>query len=360
MKTHQRLPICLFLCAISGAPCGDAAGTGGGGSEAATTATGEGGHATCIGGVVVDGQCEGKCTPDLCLPGNTCVGNECVLLCDAHHDCLPDGTQSCVAAVEDDTNAPITICQANGAAPGLGEHCPLGTECAAPYECITHGEGDATAYCTEQDCSTDADCIGGYYCGITRDPHRICDSEFQKGDNSLCGYSEEPCIALSDLGNGNALFEGSACVLRRTCLKRESCAPCELDVDCSQVDGQRCAMLNGEKRCLSTCAQSSDCDPDYECNAEGVCAPRYGACVGSGGFCEPCVNDEDCGDATTTMACIREGGASSGVCLDVAFPDSCAVPEDCPMSPSGDYGACYIGTCVLPYDPVSNRFGCWL
>ena len=34
----------------------------------------------CVGGVLVDGICQGKCEPDLCKDQNTCVDNQCKLL----------------------------------------------------------------------------------------------------------------------------------------------------------------------------------------------------------------------------------------------------------------------------------------
>ncbi|MCC6524716.1 MAG: hypothetical protein IT373_18815 [Polyangiaceae bacterium] len=318
-----------------------------------------GGPDACAGGVVVDGVCEGKCTPDACLPGNGCVGNRCVLLCDSHRDCLPNGTQSCAPAIEDDTGAAVFACQASERAPGIGQHCPLGDECPGPYACLSGGEGDADAYCTLHDCGSDDDCFPGYYCGVTRDPHAICDSNPPKGDNSLCGSTDEPCVDLAALVEGDSRFEGSSCILRRTCLKRSQCRPCTTDLDCSWMAHQRCSPVSGASRCLRECATDDDCDPDYRCDAGGVCFPRFGDCVGEGGFCEPCLDDEDCGGVGTTMACVAVDGAASFACIDLAAP-TCAADSDCPVAPSGQPGHCDLSShCWFPYDAVTNRWSCW-
>ena len=229
-------------------------GTGAGGEGGAGGGTGAGGG--CEGGVIIHGQCEGKCTPDKCLPGNTCVGNACVLKCAVHNDCIA-GSQSCLPAQEDDTKADITVCTANGLGP-VGFPCPLNTECSTqtacpdgkscdytqcggeacvrndvacgtdpdcrigacpdktacvvpacpaaeclPLTCKTNGVGDALAYCTKLDCADDTQCPGGYYCGITRDPHTICGLMPEKGNNTTCGKTLDPCIDPATFGMGN-------------------------------------------------------------------------------------------------------------------------------------------------------------
>lgn len=390
-----------------------------------------------VDGVWLNGICEGKCTPDKCVTENTCVANRCVLKCDSHRDCYPDGSQDCAPATEDDTNAAILTCQPNSVPRGMGYECPnidecagLGTcpsgkgcerfhcnwqpdtctrdavacgddqnctigkcaadgtpctvqpclanECSA-LSCITTGAGDADAYCTRHDCQADTDCAGGFYCGITRDPHELCNSDPQKGDSNFCGMTSEACINKSALGQGNTLFEGSLCILRKTCLKRGQCAPCATDLDCSQLPNQTCKQIGGEGRCARACSASSDCDPDYEC-LEGSCIPRFGACKGTGKFCEPCQSDEDCGTAGSRTACI-EGSGGQRACFNFdqfATPCDpakgcveCMTDADCPLSPSGKHGECFdegegygpgdsvYRRCYLPYDAPDNKFGCW-
>ncbi|MCC6553032.1 MAG: hypothetical protein IT372_08425 [Polyangiaceae bacterium] len=382
----------------------------------------------CVGGVLRDGVCEGKCQPSLCLEGNTCVDNRCVLKCDSHLDCIV-GTQDCAGVdengapiVEDDTGTPLMICRPNGQQAGYGSPCPFGVECgnfgacpdgtpcsaaqcnndplacvrdadacgsddkctigkcpdgsacsvACPGECatsltcITSGEGDADAFCSMHGCAADADCPGGFQCGITRDPHEICGTN--KGNNGLCGQTTEACIEASALGAAG-LMEGSVCALQNTCIKREQCAPCATDIDCSLVEGQRCVPIGGENRCARTCGVDDDCDPDYRCDT-GACVPRFGACKGQGNFCEPCQNDMDCGGPETSRGCAELSGGQTA-CFDFSFSDTCVTDADCPTSPGGKHGECLdeeegvspgddiYQRCYFPYNAVDNKFGCW-
>lgn len=380
----------------------------------------------CVGGVVIDGVCEAECEPELCKEGNTCVGNRCMLVCDSHQDCDTDA-QDCVAAVEDKTGAELFVCDRSEKTLGFGHSCPFGVECqafgvcadgesrcslaecggnpdtcapdpaacgdqlegctagkcpdgtgclvsacsaaecSAPLSCLSAGPGDADAYCTSHGCQADADCAAGYFCGITRDPREICGTP--KGNDAFCGETTAPCVEPAQLA-AEGLFEGSRCALRNTCLKRTQCSPCEADLDCSTVEGQRCvALAGGEKVCARTCNADADCDPDYACTAN-ACTPRFGACRGQGNFCDPCQNDTDCGGPESTKACASLSG-NQRACFDFSFPDTCTTDADCPASQSGRRGECLdegegvaptdsvYHRCYFPYDAPDNKFGCW-
>jgi hypothetical protein len=407
--------------------CGNG-GTGGSGGSGGGTggAGGSTGAGDCIGGVVVNGVCEGKCTPDKCIEGNTCVGNRCMLKCDSHKDCYPDGSQSCVPAKEDDTAADISVCQFTGKSAGVGTSCPFGPECAnwlscpdggtcfasqcagdtaacvlddvackdvencifgkcpdgsgcradcatncKPWlECDTKGEADADAYCTQRDCVSDDECLGGYYCGIVRDPHEICGSDPPKGDNNLCGSTLEPCKTPGQ--DGTSLFEGSLCMLRKSCIKRAQGAPCTTDLDCSLIDSQKCVAFGGETHCSNKCGIEGDCLSDADCDAGlGACVPKFGAWKGTGGkFCEPCLSDEDCGAKGTSWACAELSGGARA-CFDESFPDTCTKDSDCPKAPGGKAGTCFdegegfsaadnlYHRCYLPLNPSDNKTSCW-
>jgi len=278
------------------------------------------------------------------------------------------------------------------------------------------GEGDMNAYCTHHDCADDADCPAGFTCGVTRDPHDICGAtcsggkcsddqstcmsteDCQKGNNSLCGETAEPCIDPASFNvNGATYFEGSLCLLRKTCLKREPCMPCEHNRDCS-LDGQQvCIPLGTETVCARFCKQDVDCygdelcGPGYDtcdvdknlpcpsfppgcpprpcingvcasgpdglpgapcvvaadcpqqtCVPRTVCVPREGVCrTSGGGFCHHCVNDTDCGDADSTQAC-EEVSAGEFTCFDESFPAECpnGTDAECPTAPGGKHGEC--------------------
>lgn len=371
----------------------------------------------CAGGVFVNDVCEGKCKPELCLEGNTCVGNRCVLKCDSHRDCFP-GTQDCVPATEDDTKAEILVCSSNGKAVGIGDSCPFPGQCdlvascpdgsscnlgqcggkletclpdpqfcgkdepctlglcpdgsycdiptcalseCTPLTCVTSGEGDANAYCTRPDCQSDADCPGGYECGVVRDPHEICNSDPKKGNGGLCGETNEPCVDPSSFGMKNSYFEGPLCLMRKVCLKRTQCAPCETDLDCSLVDAQRCVTIDDGKHCARVCNSDVDCERDYQCDAAaGACVPRFGRCKGEGKLCEPCRNDTDCGGADTSRLCFRASLSGQLGCVDLSIP--CRADAECPKAPNGETGTCTSngttdGECIFPIIDGSVR--CW-
>ena len=353
-----------------------------------------------------------------------------MLVCDAHADCAEDGSQDCKPAVEDGTDAAIFACQSNGKSVGIGIECPFETECDGLYSCkttgescnptqcggaadackldtdacyakancnsgkcpdgsactvfscspqdcvadlvcITKGEGDAEAYCTKRDCVADTDCPGGYYCGAKRDPREICDSKPQKGNSNICGNVSinTPCIDPSELNE--TLFEGPACALRNTCLKREECAPCETDLDCGGLANHCIAMPNeSTKRCARECATSKDCGRDFACQdiagAGNVCVHKFGACVGSGNFCEPCLDDTDCGPLTGTSVCFTHNDGQRG-CGDISFPTSCTSDADCPKSPSGLNALCVLDDpnsslfqkCYIFAENALSKYTCW-
>lgn len=409
-------------------------------------------YGDCVGGVIIDGVCEGRCTPDKCLEQNTCVGNRCVLLCSSHEDCRPDGVQSCAPAVEDDTGAEVFTCQPSGVAAGPGAACLIGDECAryltcpagggcladqcggdpgacapdeaacegvdgcttgvcpdgsscrsgcaadcAPtpgLECESIGEGDTTAYCTLRDCATDGDCIAGFHCGVVRVKGDLCgptcagaagaetcqggprdgwpcdgDSFCQKGNDEICGEADGPCLSPGEAGA--TAFEGSQCLLRRSCLRRGPGAPCASSLDCSRVEGQTCASLGGELRCATVCTSDFDCVAGMACDVEqSACVPRFGAWVGTGQFCEPCFTDEDCGSKGSTAACAEIPGGERA-CFDHAYAVPCTTDADCPLSPGGRRGACLdegenegpsspkYHRCYLPIDPDTMKTSCW-
>jgi len=321
-----------------------------------------------------------ECTNWLsCADGATCFANQCG---NEPTSCVVDevacdGVEGCTVGKCPNRCADGTVC-AEGAACADGSTCTPGggcrvnctTDCKAWLECETKGEADADAYCTKRDCASDDDCLGGYYCGIVRDPHEICGSSPKKGDNNFCGLTADPCKSPGQ--DGSSLFEGSICMLRKSCLKRDRAAPCATDLDCSHIDGQKCVAVSGESRCAPTCSVDANCLPDQACDpALGACVPRFGKWIGEGGvFCEPCVSDEDCGSKGTTWACTEISGGMRA-CFDQAFPDTCTSNADCPKSPSGKSGTCFdegegfdpadslYHRCYLPINPADNKTSCW-
>jgi len=332
---------------------------------------GEGGRV----GNSVYAECIPECDPALCvvdgdgepvlsddgIPVNACVNNECRLRCDSHTDCIVPN-EICAPAIEDDTGAEILVCEATAIPGGVLNPCPHGDvgdhddECPEGLLCVPKRKGDADAYCAQPDCITDDDCSPGFYCGVIRDPRRISGTD--KGNNVFCGTTSEDDVDPADLSEDGPLFEGPLCIMRRVCLVRSECTPCETSLDCS-YSGTRCVDVGGEKRCLAGCDRPGDCALDKECN-DGLCVPRFGRCTGDGEtFCEPCVDDLDCGDASNQWAC-EEVQIGQWACLDYGFVcssnDECLGDRRC-WWPEGDQGLDPI--CHPPVDPDTQFFTCY-
>jgi hypothetical protein len=335
------------------------------------------------GGVVVDGKCEGKCEPSKCLADNTCVGNRCVLICASQQDCVAG--QECAPTKADD-GTDITACLYTQKAESIGIPCPAGNECDAfsacpdgsacgpdvqspkcsdaecrPLVCLSAGVGDANAYCTTYDCTADTDCVDGMFCSVRRLAQKICGT--QKG-------SEDPCLDPSAFTTDGATFqEGPVSLLRNICKKRGPCAPCDGTLDCSDFDAQDCVDIGGDSVCAAKCSTNTDCEDDHACTG-GFCVPKFGKCVGSGNFCEPCNNDLDCKAGGPTMACLDLTG-NQKACFDASFPDACMSNTDCPVAPSGKHGLCLGDAqgvspgdptyhhCYFPFNSVLDKFKCW-
>ncbi|RLB60984.1 MAG: hypothetical protein DRI90_12430 [Deltaproteobacteria bacterium] len=297
-------------------------------------------------------------------------------------------------------------------------------ECT-PFKCLGGaGDGDATAYCTHHDCTEDAHCPGGYYCGVATDPRDVCgatcsggscsdnpqkncgeDADCQTGNTSFCGETFEPCLDPSQFNvDGAQFFEGSACLLRNSCIKKEECAPCETNVDCRLGAAHTCVAWGTATVCARFCAAAADCTNDMDCLYYGktcqaspaidcltpadcpkpgdqcldrsICLPKSGDCRAANAtgskFCHHCVDATDCGaaDPTTVWDCV-EISYGEHACFDRSFPDSCTVDSDCPQSPSGTHGECLdegdgvtssnsvYHRCYFPRDDFKEQYTCW-
>lgn len=340
---------------------------------------------TCVGGIKINGKCEGKCDPAKCQAGNTCIANRCELQCNQLSDCIA-GQQACVAKTNDAGQA-VNVCEYTNKSQYIGTSCPLGTECDAfmacpdgsdcgpdvtspkcdasqcrPLDCIGGGVGDADAYCANLDCTADTDCAPGYSCSVIRLTNKICGT--QKG-------TTDPCIDPADFTKDGATYsEGPISLLRHACRKRTACTPCNTDDDCSLYPDQKCVQLGDQTVCAVGCNTSKDCEDDHTC-VGNFCIPKIGSCKGTGQFCEPCVTDLDCAAGGPTVACVGATG-NQRACFDTTAK-TCTSDADCPAAPapSTRRGMCLDGrvnlmqgdpgyhTCYLPYNAALNKFKCF-
>ncbi len=427
-----------------------------------------------------DGACKPVCDPKKCVAGNVCVKNECRLPCSSHADCQA-GAQACTPTTDDGGKKlevclptghqpPIDKfgrpdiegkgCPFGQMADCTGKTCPNGLECdpsacnnnptdckidkdackglalcnigkcgdgsactvttcatCGGYECVTKGEGDATAYCTRRDCASDAECGPGFACVSVHDPHDICgpkcmsqacvggpndkgfcnnDGDCQKGNTNFCGKTlDSKCVDLATAGPSYS--EGSLCLQRKSCVRRDQCASCQTNVDCSLGDSDVCVTAGMGKVCAHFCKSDANCRKDQQCSPAGnvcaatpriscttaadcptandtcaaasACVPRSGGChaetAQGSKFCYACTSDLDCGGTDSKFGCGSIGGGEKG-CFDFGFATSCTSDKDCPKSPSGANGRCLDETdgvapgnnvyhhCYFPRKPLSD------
>ncbi|MBW2457207.1 MAG: hypothetical protein JRI68_22025 [Deltaproteobacteria bacterium] len=302
---------------------------------------------------------------------------------------------------------------------------PASADLCTPLTCLGGaGDGDATAYCTNHDCTDDSDCPGGYFCGVTNDPRDICgptcsggscsnnanqgcsdDSDCQTGNDRFCGETFDDCLDPSLFeANGGTYFEGPMCLHRKSCVKKEECAPCEGNMDCRLGRADTCVAWGSALVCSRFCEVPADCSNDMDCLYygktclaspaldcfadtdcpkagdvcvdRGVCVPRSGECRPAADapspFCQHCLDDADCGGPDTGSAWdCAELSYGEFACLDRSFSTSCTADEDCPLSPSGKHGECMdedngyqsgdsvYQRCFVPYDDFKQDYSCW-
>lgn len=304
-----------------------------------------------------------------CPNGLECDPNACA-------DCAPDP-----AICGDDPACNVGRC-GDGTACTFNTCDPL-TECTG-FTCVGAGMGDAQAYCTRHDCDSDDQCPNGFYCGNTRDPRDICgntcnggtcsndasisctsDGQCQKGNNNFCGESNEPCLDIAQANAaGTTHFESGVCAMRRTCLKREECVPCEHSFDCGLGGAQVCGTHRDQDVCLRLCATQSDCRldefctsyvpagggtgntcgerPQLDCESDADCPPVDDRCVifppNTSGLCQGdssvgCVTDADCPPlsdvCTPRSVCVPAAGRCDASDSVSKFCRHCVDDEDC-------------------------------
>ncbi|MFN7131309.1 MAG: hypothetical protein ACK4N5_04460 [Myxococcales bacterium] len=269
------------------------------------------------------------CDPAKCAKNNICVQNKCMLQCTRAMDC-PTG-YDCKLVEEQ------TVCVANNKkfGPGyFGGPCGVNgdRDCKAAEGFVCQGPlGDPEAYCTLGNCTGDADCPGTYYCG----------------DVDI-GYKQT----------------------RKTCLKREYCAPAQTLGDCSEPDAVIATDLAGNKFCTRICdpKAKNPCGEGNDCvNVNGgQCWPKpfegKRSCIAPKKFCGRCESQADCPEGGL---CYKNEFTREKMCLQ---PCGTGLPN-CPTpTPGGRKTGCTTkaltgfeewGTQCIPDPNDSLGLGCY-
>ncbi|HEY1958110.1 MAG TPA: hypothetical protein VGH28_20965 [Polyangiaceae bacterium] len=336
--------------------------------EACTTANGNAGCA--------------KCDPTQCLPNNTCASGWATSS-DAIKADAANKTTACRLTCTKPTDCPFNFTCVGG--DGGNGYCaqdrtaytpsvkgepagglPWGAPCdptkgfdqnsdcdvSQQFWCYGASPTDANAFCTQYQCTDDADCPGGWWCASVNDSPNVTG----------------PCTAGTSIAAGNCKpFRPDWGTTTTVCLPRvyenkpgTYCAPCNSDVDCPAAGGtaQHCvsADANGgdEKVCATECQTDGNCPPDEACLDPGtgtqVCVPRAQTCKGDGTFCSPCHSDDDC-------------SANGGFCVqaDYSTEHFCTAP-----TPTCSYNSTtgYTDTCptlpdlAKPPNTTTDGVGC--
>lgn len=172
-------------------------------------------------------------------------------------------------------------------------------ECATDTDCADKGGKCKLGLCTDQQCTTSADCPTGQVCNLA----------------NQCVVSDGTCT------NDGECPAGQVC-------KSDACVPgCGSDADCEA--GKFC---NEDSVCLTGCRDNSECGSNQVCN-EGSCDCTPGGC-GEGKFC-----NLDNGDCETVTSCAQVTCPNDQVCNPVGLTctarctaDSCGAGQACNMA----------------------------
>lgn len=322
--------------------------------------------------------------------GAKCPGDKTPVACTTDTACAPD--QGCHPTLK----RCLPKCGAAGECPSFAPVCTtttsgdLCTECDEEngFSCIGSGPGDVDAYCGKGGCQSDSDCGPGFGCQTLRTSRVPC--------AATCGFQASTatnCVKADELGPGKEFSCGSVSLLRNLCVKREFCSACETDDDCRAIPNQVCAKdQSGTKICTTVCdPEVSNACPwgnagscaitDTEKNVP-TCSHRFGSCAGTGGSCEPCVDDLDCPNGL----CLTSTFTNEHYCVSLSQSCDCTgLPVEqgvqcqgggCPQTPGGATMNCYGGSSVqaggsplyqkcvganVNTNPLASpQAGCWL
>ena len=270
------------------------------------------------------------CVSSQCLAGNKCLDDgtgdvQCRPVCTSQADC--NWNYTCTETPSHELFcAPDKHSYKNGK--GVwGDSCnPMGgvddnPDCdwSQGFGCYATSPTDASAFCTQIYCKSDADCRGGYWCAtVNLAPNADTATRSENKTYTVC----EP---------------------------RDYCATCTYDVDCVGTEGvaEHCIEdIHGGHYCTPECTEASNCDNEAQCitlNQKALCSKGAGTCVcaaiprecvGDGKLCSPCRSDADCknglcvqADYSTEHFCTVTSGVACTVDMTTGV-----LTDECPSS----------------------------
>ncbi|AKU97980.1 hypothetical protein AKJ09_04644 [Labilithrix luteola] len=286
------------------------------------------------------------CDSSKCAAGNTCLtyGGEtkCRKTCSSNSDASSSCpfNYTCVAGEDGGQAFCRKDTSTNGAGAALTSGAgQWGTTCtpsggiaenpdcdsAQGFVCNGASKTDGDAYCTKFDCTQDSDCAAGFYCGT---------------------INATPNVETDERTVGETV---------RACVRREYCAPCNTDLECSS--GQHCvADADGAGFCTPECSDNKNCNNEAVCADVGigpkVCFPRAQRCVGDGSFCSPCRSDADCG---ADGACVKGQYTTERACAKKSQVACSIAPVDSTGKPTADAKA--VSQCPTAPADMPNKIG---
>ncbi len=322
---------------------------------------GQGSNCTPVG---AGKYCLNECDDD----GDCARGFVCYQGSQSQDYCLPVSF-NCVACIADEPCPQGECCDFNsGACKHCGRDCSVCSydyDCGPGYRCFKN-YGAQTGMCVPE-------CVDGvcqdsvhFTCEKTADGVELCEP-LQDGCLGCSGATPYPlddgcvecrdswdcpdddiCLELghtcahADCVNENerpCKHDGQCheCCDDRDCMPESSitgvCLPdgtCEIVVQCGGLctsDFPVCAVIDGVEQCVQ-CLTDKDClalGYGSDCTCGGapnyVCFEPYGSMCGSEGHCTAaCADSDDCppGPDDTTLNCVQQPGAASGICVNTS------------------------------------------
>jgi hypothetical protein len=295
----------------------------------------------------------------------------------------------------------------------------IGTACANTKSCNVEGQVCVLSICTKpctQD-KGDTGCPAGYYCtdagagaGLTcnKTPFAVDETGKPVLFNVDCSLDANVCVGTADpntapscrkaedpkkrgmpLANDSEAYCTGACTddkdcptnmfcntdydSVKKCMQRDQCAPCKHNFECPANFGCVATKDGTSTYCTQRCASQDSCPgaaqqiafeactttQDTDGNSAGYCLHKYGACVGTGEICDPCLTKADCAKSGST--CITNTLTGEKMCSKACTTDAmCGGPHNSTCDntdPMYSLGICTGDT--TPGKIYATVFSCW-